>query len=103
MPVKAKPIRPAGDRLLETSDEELLARRHPRTVVGERMNGHISRRDHGILILRESRLANRSSGTCLPGLRFADEGVEVIASWAHDATQHGQADRRKIGGAVLWS
>ena len=38
-----------------------------------------------------------------PVLRFADEGVEVIASWAHDATQHGQADRRKIGGAVLWS
>jgi hypothetical protein len=41
--------------------------------------------------------------TCLLGPGFADEDVEVIASWAPDATQQGQADRSKIGGAVLWS
>src|SRR5258708_6122308 len=101
MPVKAKPIRPAGDRLLEPSDEELLARRHPRTVIRERMNGHISRRNHGIL--RKSPLANRSSVTCLLGVRFAAEDVGVTSFWPHDSTQHGQADRSKIGGAVLWS
>jgi hypothetical protein len=47
MPVKTKPIGSAGNRMLEPSDEELLARRHLRTVIRERVDWHISRRNHG--------------------------------------------------------
>ena len=47
MPVKTKPIGSAGNRMLEPSDEELLARRHLRTVICERVDWHISRRNHG--------------------------------------------------------
>jgi len=47
MPVKTKPIGSAGNRLLEPSDKELLARRHLRAVIRERVDWHISRRDHG--------------------------------------------------------
>ncbi len=37
------------------------------------------------------------------GLRLADEDLEIIASWAPDPTQQGQADRSKIGEALLRS
>jgi hypothetical protein len=47
MPVKTKPIGSAGNRMLEPCDEELLARRHLRTVSRERVDWHISRRNHG--------------------------------------------------------
>ena len=47
MPVKTKPVGSAGNRMLEPSDEELLARRHLRAVIRERVDWHISRRDHG--------------------------------------------------------
>jgi hypothetical protein len=33
--------------MLEPSDKELLARRHLRAVIRERVDWHISRRDHG--------------------------------------------------------
>src|SRR5260221_12830699 len=47
MPVKPTPVGPAGNGMLEPSHEELLARRHLRAVIRERMDGHISRSDHG--------------------------------------------------------
>ena len=47
MPVKTKPVGPPGNRLLEPSNKELLARRHLRAVIRERMDWHISRCDHG--------------------------------------------------------
>ena len=47
MPVKMKSVGPVAYRLLEASDEELLARRHLRAVIRERVDWHVSRRNHG--------------------------------------------------------
>src|SRR3984893_19412949 len=47
MPVKTKPIGSAGNRMLEPSDEELLARGQLRAVIREGEVWDLSPRDHG--------------------------------------------------------
>ena len=46
MTVKTKSIWPGGDGLLETPDEELMGRRHLRSVIREGSDWHIPRSNH---------------------------------------------------------